>query len=129
MAQEVKAAGLGERVREQRKAKGLSQEQLALRVHYRDKSMVSRIESGQVDLPLSKIGELSYALDISPYYLLGMTDDPTFDHADYSPKPAQAKQAVQPEGKLYKAYRNASGKTQQAVCLLLDIDPKEITEE
>lgn len=126
MASKVKAAELGMRVREQRKLRGLSQDQLAMKVGYSDKTMVSKIEKGYVDLPLSRIGDLSYALGISPYYLLGMTDDPKFDHRTLMPNP-QA-EAVKPEHRLYSAYRSASEKTQQAVCLLLEVDPGELPE-
>ena len=127
MASKVKAAELGMRVREQRKLRGLSQDQLAMKVGYSDKTMVSKIEKGYVDLPLSRIGELSYALGVSPYYLMGMTDDPKFDHRTLMPSTTQA-EAVRPEHRLYSAYRSASAKTKQAVCLLLEVDPGELPE-
>lgn len=127
MASTVKAAELGQRVKKQRKERGLSQDQLAIKAGYKDKSMVSKIESGQVDLPLSRIGELSLVLNVSPYYLLGMTDDPAFDHVAFSAKHPVAKKA-RPESTLYKAYKEASGKTQKAVCMLLDLEPESLSE-
>lgn len=44
-----------ERIKMLRKNAGMSQEELARRCGYREKSMISRIESGKVDMPFSKV--------------------------------------------------------------------------
>ena len=54
-----------------RKEKGLSQTELAKLVGYADKTMISHIENGCIDLSRSKIVEFANALDVSPGYLMG----------------------------------------------------------
>lgn len=49
---------------------GYSQEQLALMVGYADKTSIAKIESGKVDLPLSKIIAFSKFLNTTTSYLL-----------------------------------------------------------
>lgn len=53
----------------------LSQEELANRVGYRDRSSIAKIESGDVDLPQSKIVEFAKALNTTPGALMGWADD------------------------------------------------------
>lgn len=56
--------------------KGLSQEELAKRVGYSDRTSITKIENGKVDLSQSKIMEFAKALGVSPAYLMGWYDDP-----------------------------------------------------
>ena len=51
----------------------LSQSELAAKVGYADKTMISRIENGNVDLPQSKIVEFANALGVTPGTLMGWT--------------------------------------------------------
>jgi transcriptional regulator with XRE-family HTH domain len=53
---------------------GLSQEELASLVGYSDRSSIAKVESGQVDLTQSKIRAFSKALNVSPAYLMGISD-------------------------------------------------------
>lgn len=62
---------LYENIKRIRKQCGLSQEQLAQMVGYADKSMICKIEQGEVDLPYSKILALADALQASPSELMG----------------------------------------------------------
>jgi transcriptional regulator with XRE-family HTH domain len=55
--------------------KGMSQDELAKRCGYEGRSMVSRVESGRVDLPLSKVDLFAKALGVSPAYLAGYEDN------------------------------------------------------
>lgn len=64
-----------ERIRETRKTRGLTQTDLAEKSGYADKSMIARIENGQIDLALSKLSKLADALNVDPGYLMGWTDD------------------------------------------------------
>lgn len=59
----------GLRVREQRKLKKITQEQLALLCNI-DRSYMGRIERGEVNLTLEKLYELAKALDIPVSNLL-----------------------------------------------------------
>lgn len=61
----------GKLIRDLRKAKGLSQDQLAAMCGYADKSMISRLESGDInDIPLSKAIQLAKELGVTPTQLL-----------------------------------------------------------
>lgn len=51
---------------------GLSQIELALKVGYKDRSSVAKVESGGVDLPQSKIAAFASALGVTPAELIGI---------------------------------------------------------
>lgn len=59
----------GMRVRELRKAKGMTQEQLSLEI-LADNSYIANIENAHRDIPLSRIRLIAKALDVEPYELL-----------------------------------------------------------
>lgn len=61
----------GDRVKKRRRELGYSQLELALKIGYKDKSSVAKIEAGNRDLPRSKIVEIATALSVTPQYLLG----------------------------------------------------------
>ena len=54
---------------------GLTQTELAKRLGYADKSMIAKIEKGNIDLPQSKIEAFAEALHTTPSQLMGWTDD------------------------------------------------------
>lgn len=66
---------IGVRIRERREALGLTQEELASRMGYKDKSSIHRIEAGRADIPQSKVYAFAKALDTTPGYLMGWRDD------------------------------------------------------
>lgn len=66
-----------DRIRMLRMNKGMSQDELAKRCGYEGRSMISRVESGRVDLPLSKVDLFAKALGVSPAYLAGYEDNQT----------------------------------------------------
>lgn len=53
---------------------GLSQEELALKVGYKDRSSIAKIEAGLVDLAQSKIAAFASALSVTPAQLMGIND-------------------------------------------------------
>lgn len=55
-----------DRIRELRIAAGLTQSELADRLGYSDKSMISQIEKGKVDLPISKIKAIAALFHMNP---------------------------------------------------------------
>lgn len=63
----------GQRVREARVAKGMTQEELAQKLGYSDngKGMISKIENGKVEPPISKLFSLASILNTSIVYLMG----------------------------------------------------------
>ena len=58
-------------IKEQRILHGMSQEELAHKIGYADKTMISRIENGKIDLSQSKIEEFANIFDVTPGYLMG----------------------------------------------------------
>lgn len=65
-----------ERIKKMRKALGLSQQELAKRTGYGDRSSISKIEKGEVDISSSRVIAFAEALNTTPAYLMGWTDDP-----------------------------------------------------
>ena len=64
---------IGERIREARTAKGLTQEQLAEQVHV-TKQAVYKYETGIVtNIPLDKLESIAACLGVAPGYLAGLT--------------------------------------------------------
>ena len=63
-----------DRIKELRIAAGMSQDDLAKACGYKDRSMVTKIEKGLVDLSQSKIERLAEVLFTTPAYLMGWTD-------------------------------------------------------
>lgn len=61
-----------------REKQGLSQEELAYKVGYKDRSSIAKVESGVVDLTQSKIAAFASALHVTPAELLGIAADPLY---------------------------------------------------
>jgi transcriptional regulator with XRE-family HTH domain len=68
MNQEL-AISIGTKIRETRKSKSISQEQLALLTAI-DRSYLGRIERGEVNITVEKLYQISQTLDIDPKNLL-----------------------------------------------------------
>ncbi len=64
-----------DRIKELRTKKGLSQQELARLTGYQDRSSIAKIESGNVDLPQSKIIAFSNVLGVTPAQLMGLEED------------------------------------------------------
>lgn len=58
-------------VKERREQLGLSQDELARRVGYTNRSSIARIERGDTDIPQSKLYDIARALRVTPSYLMG----------------------------------------------------------
>lgn len=95
-------------IRALRKANGWSQEDLAKRMGYSDRSMIAKIESGAVDLAESKIMQFAKVFGVKPSFLMGWDDE-----AEYTPE--QIGRAM----KFLEAYSNANPDIQDAIQLLL----------
>lgn len=101
-------------IKNERIAKGLSQEELAHKVGYADKTMISRIENGKIDLSQSKIKEFAAALGVTPGYLMGW-DVPKDNEPQSESEDVQIAKAME----LYEKYQNAIPEIQEAVENLL----------
>lgn len=65
-----------ENIKKYRLRAGLSQDELAKKTGYNDRSSIAKIESGKVDLSESKILLFAKALGVSPATLMGITENP-----------------------------------------------------
>lgn len=65
-----------------RKKNGWTQEELAKKMGYTDRSMIAKIESGKVDLSQSKIIEFARIFDVEPGDLMGWDEPETFDNPE-----------------------------------------------
>lgn len=63
-----------ENIKALREKQGLSQETLAEKIGYKDRSSIAKIEAGLVDLSQSKIAAFAEALGVTPAYLMGIAD-------------------------------------------------------
>lgn len=70
---------IGERVKQLRLNKGLTQEELSEMLGYKSKSSVAHIENGR-DIPRSMVVKLAELLDTTPAYLMGWTEEAIETH-------------------------------------------------
>ena len=68
---------LYENIKNRRKEMKMTQEELAQRTGYTDRSSIAKIEKGEVDLPQSKIKQFAEALGTTPGQLMGWESNPT----------------------------------------------------
>lgn len=72
-------ADIGKRIKHQREAIKLTQEELAEKLGYKNKSSITKIENGTNDIPQSKVVEFAKALNTTVSYLMGWEDDTDTD--------------------------------------------------
>lgn len=65
---------IGERIKARRIELNLTQDELAIKVGYKSRSSINKIESSR-SLPLSKIEKMADALETNPSVLMGWLDD------------------------------------------------------
>lgn len=70
-------ATLYDRIKSRRTELGLTVEELAHKMGYKDKSSISKIENGKADIPQSKIAAFADALGTTPAYLMGWEEQPS----------------------------------------------------
>lgn len=91
---------LYENIKENRVAKGWSQAELARRVGYSDKSMISKIEKGVIDLSQSQIKKFADVFGISMADLFGTVEDALIE---INTKPRKSNRDI--------LYRDADGRS------------------
>lgn len=69
-------ATLYDRIKSRRTELGLTVEELAHKMGYKDKSSISKIENGKADIPQSKIAAFADALQTTPAFLMGWEEQP-----------------------------------------------------
>lgn len=72
----VKMGNVNDNIRKRRQQLNLTQEQLAQKMGYADKGMISRIENGKIGLSKEKIEQFAAVLQISPVELMGYVFEP-----------------------------------------------------
>ena len=66
---------VGENILILRKRLGWTQEELAIKMGYKSKSTINKIELGINDIPQSKIAKFAEVLGTTPGYLMGWVED------------------------------------------------------
>lgn len=69
-------AEIGKRIREKREAIGMTQEELASKLGYKNKSSIAKIETGANDIIQSKVVEFANILGTTVAYLMGWDEPP-----------------------------------------------------
>lgn len=64
------------RIKARREELNLSQDELAKRMGYKSRSSIAKIESGENDIPQSKVEAFAKALLTTPSYLMGYNEPP-----------------------------------------------------
>ncbi len=63
---------IGDRIKARRLQLGWTQRDLAAKMGFKNHSNVARIESGDIDMPQSRVAQFAEVLNVSPAYLLGI---------------------------------------------------------
>ena len=68
-------SNMGEKIKNRRIELKITQEELSELTGYSDRSSITKIEKGKVDLTLSKLKEFAKVLKVSPEYLMGYKEN------------------------------------------------------
>ena len=113
---------VGERIKQRRIELNLSQEELALKVGYKSRSSINKIELAR-DLPLRKVELMAKALDTTPAYLMGWEPKALANKDLKNESLGDRGEALNEYAKkLFDLYKKADPQIQQAVDLLLKAD-------
>ena len=83
-----------EKLKQRRIELGLTVEELANKMGYKDKSSISKIENGKADIPTSKVIAFARALETTTAYLLGVEDNSSSVPPGYEPLPRTVKRPL-----------------------------------
>ena len=97
-----------ERIRDLRTERNMSQDDLAKAMGYRDRSMITKIEGGKVDISQKKIVAFAEVLGTTPRYL--MDGDPTEEELEAASEGQQI---------LFRLARNAKPEAIRAAVAVL----------
>ena len=114
---------LYENIKKRRMELGMTQTELANKVGYSDKGMISKVENGKVDIPQSQILKFAKALDTTPGYLMGWSDETSILVEPKEPQgDREEAHLIEYAKRLYELYQKASPEIQKAVDVLLKAD-------
>lgn len=83
-----------ERIKQRRTELGLTVEELANKMGYKDKSSISKIENGKADIPTSKVVAFARALETTTAYLLGADTPVSSIPSGFEPLPKTVKRPL-----------------------------------
>lgn len=118
-----------DRIRERRIELNMTQDELAKAVGYKDRSMVTKIERGEVDLSQTKIAKFAEALGVSESYLMGWKESPMLNlvSPSYPIHPSilemlnsRINETPQEDAKMATLWRNASLVAKRAAIAVLE---------
>lgn len=66
-----------QRIKDRRTELGMTVDDLAKKMGYKDRSSISKIENGKADIPQSKVMAFAKALDTTTAYLMGIDEEKT----------------------------------------------------
>lgn len=72
-------------IKKLREEKGMSQAELAKMMGYTHRSSITKIEKGEVDLPLSKVKQFARVFGVKPGDLVGWEENLTEENAELIP--------------------------------------------
>ena len=108
-------------IKELREQKGLSQEELARKTGYTNRSSIAKIEKGEVDLTRSKIVAFAKALDTTPGLLMGWcSTSNTVDNQNVN-KQNHTYQLTHKEEKLIIDFRSLNEQGQDYILQTMDV--------
>lgn len=112
---------VGERIKGKRIELGWSQQELAKKAGYSDKTAISKIEHAGNDVTLKQIKRIAKSMNVDPAEFMGWSDEaPVLIE---TPKSGDREEALAEYAKaLYENYQKASPEIQKAVDLLLKAD-------
>lgn len=113
---------LYENIKKRRMELGMTQTELANKVGYSDKGMISKVENGKVDIPQSQILKFAKALDTTPGFLMGWSDETSIFIEPKEPQGDREEALNEYAKRLYEHYQKASPEIQKAVDVLLKAD-------
>lgn len=118
---------MGDRIREVRKLRGLTQEELAQKLGLKD-SAIAKYESGRVEnIKRSVISEMARVLECSPVYLLCLDEDNNNDSLPTNKTSVFDVSNIEKE--IIKSYRQADSIDKEMVLRILKIEEKQATKK
>lgn len=102
---------IGQRIRQRREELNMTQEELAHKIGYKSKSSINKIEIDVQQLKQSKIKEIAEALQTTPDYIMGWTQEVK----------TKVKPLTDEELRILNAYRAASEDTKTTIARALGV--------
>ena len=106
---------VADRIRNKRCDLQLSQEELAKRANYSDKTRISKIENSGDDISMKQIKRIAEALGVTTAYLMGWETDVEIVDSEQ-----KEKEYINRMRAYYEGYMNATPEVRSAIDLLLE---------